>query len=55
MKKFRKWFALMLGLLLAFGLTACGGEEDPNAGKYMGDQINILGWMPITEIYAGDN
>ena len=57
MKKFRTWSALLLVLLMAVNLAACGGggAEDPNAGKYLGDQINILGWMPITEIYSGDN
>lgn len=57
MKKYRKWLGLLLALTMAVSLAACGGggAEDPNAGKYMGDQINILGWMPMAEVYPGEN
>ena len=29
MKKFRKMFALILALMMAFSVTACGGKEAP--------------------------
>lgn len=50
---------MVLGIMAIF--TACGGnggesKNDPNLGKYIGDQIEILDWEPIDEVYdAGEN
>jgi hypothetical protein len=49
---------LLLGIMITF--TACGGggesTDDPNLGKYIGDQVEILDWEPIDEVYGeGEN
>ena len=61
MKNGKKILALLLTLTLSLILGACSGDEggteknDPNLGKYIGDQINILDWSPMSEVYQGEN
>ena len=58
----RKITAILLSLILALSLAACGGGSGGGEkgtgveGKYMGDQVNLLGWQPVEEVYEeGDN
>ena len=56
----KKALALGLALVMALALAACGGggggtSDDPNLGKYVGDQVDVLGWEPMSEIYEGEN
>lgn len=50
--------ALVLSLSLAVCLSACGGggggEDDPNAGMYVGDQIYVFEWEPMSDYYTGE-
>ena len=57
MKIMKKQTILMLAVVLVFLLSACGAKEEnnPNLGKYLGDQINILEWTDMSEIYPGEN
>ena len=58
MKSCKKIATILIVLAMLLSLNACGGEtaSDPNLGKYPGDQIDILGWMPLSEVYSeGEN
>ena len=57
----RKLTAILLSLVLALSLAACGGDGGEAKGtgvegRYEGDQVNLLGWQPVSEVYEeGDN
>lgn len=57
MKQRKNAMALLLALILLLTLAGCGGEtdDDPRLGKYLGDQINILGWSPMADVFPGEN
>ena len=51
----KKLIALLLIFPMLLSLAACGGEEDPNAGKYIGVSAAVGGFsMPMSEIYEGE-
>ena len=52
----KRLFAFLLVFAMLLSLAACGGgEEDPNAGKYIGVSAAVGGFsMPMSEIYAGE-
>ena len=51
----KKILALLLALAMLFSMAACGGEEDPNAGKYIGVSAAVGGFsMPMSDIYEGE-
>ena len=54
----KKVISLMLALVLALSLTACGGKgggasDDPNLGKYIGEEYSGDGsnWFSLSEIF----
>ena len=57
MKRMKKLTVILLAMIMVFSLAACGGgaKDDPNLGKYIGDEINIFEWTPMEEVYPGDN
>ena len=51
----KRLLAILLILAMLLSLTACGGEEDPNAGKYIGVSAALGGFsMPMSDIYPGE-
>ena len=52
----KKTIALLMVLVMLLSLAACGGgEEDPNAGKYIGVSAAVGGFsMPMSEVYEGE-
>ena len=52
----KKLLAILLTLAMLFSLSACGGgEEDPNAGKYLGTTAKAMGMtMEMSEVYPGE-
>ena len=51
----KRILAVLLILSMLLSLAACGGEEDPNAGKYIGVSAAVGGFsMPMSDIYAGE-
>ena len=52
----KRLFAFLLALTMLLSLAACGGgEEDPNAGKYIGVTAAVGGFsMPMSDIYEGE-
>ena len=52
----KRLFAFLLVFAMLLSLAACGGgEEDPNAGKYIGVSAAVGGFsMPMSEIYEGE-
>jgi hypothetical protein len=53
---FRKILSVILVLAMMCSLAACGSggkDLDPNLGKYIGYQIDIMGWEPMDSVYDG--
>ena len=51
----KKLLAILLVLAMLLPLAACGGEDDPNAGKYQGVSAAVGGFsMPMSDIYPGE-
>ncbi|NLC75926.1 MAG: hypothetical protein GX685_12025 [Clostridiales bacterium] len=53
---FRKILSVILVLAMMCSLAACGSSSkdmDPNLGKYIGYQIDIMGWEPMDSVYDG--
>ena len=61
MKRLRKPAALLLALVMALTLAACGGKgaskTNPAVGKYIGETVlSFDEWVPMDEVYdLGDN
>lgn len=61
MKRVRKPAALLLALVMALTLAACGGKggskTNPAVGKYIGETVlSFDEWVPMDEVYdLGDN
>lgn len=61
MKRLRKPAALLLALVMALTLAACGGKDasktNPAVGKYIGETVlSFDEWVPMDEVYdLGDN
>ena len=62
MKSMKKLAALLLALVMALTLAACGGgkgssKTNPVVGKYIGETVLSFGeWVPMDEVYdLGDN
>lgn len=63
MKSMKKLTAMLLALVMALTLAACGGKGNggskvnPAAGKYMGEEVlSFDEWVPMDEVYdLGDN
>lgn len=55
----KRTLVCLLTAILLLSLCACGGggaSADPNAGKYIGYQADVMGWEPIENIYdEGEN
>lgn len=55
----KRTLVCLLTAILLLSLCACGGggaAADPNAGKYIGYQADVMGWEPIENIYdEGEN
>ncbi len=52
----KRIFAIILTLAMLLPLAACGTEEDPNAGTYLGTKARMMGMeMSMDEIYDGEN
>lgn len=61
MKKRNRLTALVLALVMALSLTACGGggggkSEDTTLGKYIGHEVDVFGdgGTPMSELYEGE-
>ena len=53
--RFEKIIAILLTIVMLLPLAACGGESDPNAGKYQGISAKALGMtMDMSEVYPGE-
>ena len=52
----KRLLAILLIFAMLLPMAACGGgEEDPNAGKYIGVSAAVGGFsMPMSDIYAGE-
>ena len=51
----KKIIAILLTIVMLLPLAACGGESDPNAGKYQGISAKALGiTMDMSEVYPGE-
>lgn len=50
----KKIISLLLALTFIFALCACGAA-DPNLGRYNGSQIDIMGWMDMSEVFEGES
>ena len=52
----KRMLAILLTLTMLLSLAACGGgEEDPNAGKYLGTTAKAMGMtMEMSEVYPGE-
>ena len=52
----KRILALLLTLAMLLSLAACGGgEEDPNAGKYIGVSAAVGGFaMAMSDVYPGE-
>lgn len=50
----KKIISLLLTLTFIFALCACGAT-DPNLGRYNGSQIDIMGWMDMSEVFEGES
>ena len=51
----KKIIAFLLTLAMLLSMAACGGEEDPNAGKYIGVSAAVGGFsLPMSDIYPGE-
>lgn len=59
MNTMKKRAALFFALAMILSLAACGGgtveQNDPNQGKYIGQQVYVFDWEPIDEIYEGES
>ena len=62
MKRVRKPAALLLALVMALTLAACGGgkgasKTNPTVGKYIGETVlSFDEWLPMDDIYdLGEN
>lgn len=52
----KRIFALFLAVVMLLSLTACGGEPDPNAGKYLGVRGEMNGViLTMEELYPGES
>ena len=52
----KKLLAILLAMALLLSLAACGKDEDPHAGKYIGIAAEMMGMeMPMSEVYDGEN
>ena len=62
MKKMKQLTAMLLALVMALALTACGGgsgsetKEDTTLGKYIGHEVDVFGdgGTPMSELYEGE-
>ena len=51
----KKILAILLTLAMLLSLAACGGEDDPNAGKYIGVSAAVGGFaMAMSDVYPGE-
>jgi hypothetical protein len=52
----KKLLAILLAMALLLSASACGKDEDPHAGKYIGIAAEMMGMeMPMSEVYDGEN
>ena len=52
----KRIFALFLAVVMLLSLAACGGEPDPNAGKYLGVRGEMNGViLTMEELYPGES
>jgi hypothetical protein len=52
----KKIIALLLAVVMLLSLAACGGEPDPNAGKYLGVRGEMNGViLTMEELYPGES
>ena len=50
----KKILTVLMAAAMLLAFSACGGRSgdkaDPNLGKYMGHQVKILDWQPLSEV-----
>ena len=50
----KKILTVLMAAAMLLAFSACGGSSgdkaDPNLGKYMGHQVKILDWQPLSEV-----
>ena len=50
----KKILTVLMAAAMLLAFSACGGSSgdkaDPNLGEYMGHQVKILDWQPLSEV-----